>query len=216
MHIIGRPENKVEELLCRLVSLYPNAKPGLNFTNPYQLLIATILSAQCTDERVNKVTEKLFARYPNPKVLADACQEELAAQIRECGLFRNKSKNIIAACRLLMDDYDGQVPACREALEKLPGVGRKTASVVLSNAFGIPAIAVDTHVFRVANRLGLANAKDVLAAEKQLQQNIPEELWSQAHHWLIYHGRQVCKARKPACEKCNLKDLCGEAISAGR
>jgi endonuclease-3 len=214
MHIIDKLESKHKELLNRLASLYPNARPGLNFSNPYQLLIATILSAQCTDERVNKVTEKLFAKYPNPEMLVKASQTEIEEQIRECGLFRNKSKNIINACRLVMDEYGGQIPACREALEKLPGVGRKTASVVLSNAFNIPAIAVDTHVFRVANRLRLANAKDVLTTEKQLQQNIPKELWSQAHHWLIDHGRQVCKARKPACDRCKLMDLCQEARSA--
>lgn len=202
----------IEEILARLARLYPDAKPGLNFANPFQLLIATILSAQCTDKRVNKVTEKLFAKYPDAISLAKASEENIVDYIRECGLFRNKSKNLKATCELLAIKHDGQVPNCREELEKLPGVGRKTANVVLSNAFNIPAIAVDTHVFRVANRLGLAKAKDVLIVEKQLQQNIPEKLWSKAHHWLIYHGRQVCKARNPSCQKCDLAELCPEAI----
>ncbi|MDW7673706.1 MAG: endonuclease III [Bacillota bacterium] len=197
-----------KELLERLAQLYPDAKPGLEFSNPYQLLIATILSAQCTDERVNKVTKELFKVFPTPEALAKASEEEIITFIKECGLFRNKSKNIKATCQALVEKHSGEVPNSREALEALPGVGRKTASVVLSNAFNVPAIAVDTHVFRVANRLGLAKAKDVAATERELKRNIPKELWSDAHHWLIYHGRQVCKARKPVCEKCNLIDLC--------
>lgn len=197
-----------KEILNKLAQLYPNAKPGLDFEDPYQLLIATILSAQCTDERVNKVTKELFKKFPNAHALAAADQGELIDYIRECGLFRNKSKNIKGACEQLVANYDGEVPADRKALEKLPGVGRKTASVVLSNAFQIPAIAVDTHVFRVANRLGLAQANSVLETERQLQQAIPEKQWSQAHHWLIHHGRQVCKARNPNCDACELSHLC--------
>ena len=210
---IGKKEKERHaKVLHNLALLYPQAKPGLDFTNPFELLIATILSAQCTDERVNKVTKKLFATYPDSASMAHANPDDLAETIRECGLFRNKSKNILAASQILVNEYQGQVPAERDKLELLPGVGRKTASVVLSNAFDIPAIAVDTHVFRVANRLGLAKAKDVTETERQLHKTIPRELWSQAHHWLIYHGRQVCKARKPACGQCTLVELCPSAV----
>lgn len=199
---------RIKKVLEILAATYPQAKTALKHSNPFELLIATILSAQCTDERVNKVTAQLFAHFKTPQELAQLTQEELAEYIKECGLYKNKSKNIIATCKILVEKYHGQVPDTLEELMELPGVGRKTANVVLSNAFGQDAIAVDTHVFRVANRLGLACAQDPLQTELQLQKNIEKKLWSRAHHWLIYHGRQICKARKPNCPQCPLESLC--------
>lgn len=199
---------RYQRILDILAATYPDAKPALVFSNPFELLIATILSAQSTDEQVNKVTAKLFAHYKTPQEIAQLTQEQLEEYIKGCGLYKNKSKNILATCKILVEKYGGQVPDTLEQLMELPGVGRKTANVVLSNAFGQDAIAVDTHVFRVSNRLGLACAKDPLETEKQLQQNIPQKYWSQAHHWLIYHGRLICKARKPKCRKCPVESLC--------
>lgn len=175
-----------------------------------------MLSAQSTDRLVNRITPRLFALYPGPADFARLTPEDLAEEIRECGLFRTKARNIVATCRALMDEHGGEVPRSRTALERLPGVGRKTASVVLSNAFGEPAIAVDTHVFRVANRLGLADARDPLATERQLMRRIPRKHWSQAHHWLIYHGREVCRARNPLCHACALETLCRHAWTPRR
>jgi endonuclease-3 len=194
--------------LDELARLYPDAKAELHFSNPFETLIATILSAQCTDKRVNQVTEKLFAEVHSPKEMLALSQEELEARIHSCGVYHNKAKNILATCRLLVDEYGGQVPGSLSELVKLPGVGRKTANVVYANAFGGSAIAVDTHVFRVSNRLGLAHAKNVERTEEQLMQAIPKELWSVAHHWLIWHGRRVCHARKPQCGACTLAPLC--------
>ena len=188
-----------------------DAVPALQFVNPYQLLVATILSAQCTDVRVNKVTEKLFVKYKNAEELAAADFDELCDDIHSCGCYSVKAKNLIGTAKMLVEQYGGQVPPDMDALTKLPGVGRKTANVVLSNAFGIPGFAVDTHVFRVSNRLGLANAKDVLKTEEQMCALIPKEKWGNAHHWIIYHGRQVCHARKPVCDTCFLRDLCPSA-----
>jgi len=186
---------------------YPDAKPELHFTNPYETLMATMLSAQCTDKQVNKVTPAVFERYPNPKSMAEAKVEELYPLVRSCG-FKSKAGNMIAACRIICEQYGGQVPQTMEKLTSLPGVGRKTANVVLSNAFGIPAFAVDTHVFRVTNRLGLCKAESVEDTEKQMTELIPEEKWGQAHHWLIWHGRRVCRAQNPKCEGCALKEWC--------
>lgn len=200
-----------QEILRRLEEVYFDAKPALNFTNPYELLVATILSAQCTDVRVNMVTEKLFVRYPDAESLAKADFDELSEEIHSCGFYTTKAKNLISTAKALVEKHGGQVPQTMEDLTELAGVGRKTANVVLSNAFGIPGIAVDTHVFRVSNRLGLAHAADVEKTEFQLRELIPEEKWGQAHHWLIYHGRQVCSARKPACKTCFLKDICPSA-----
>lgn len=200
-----------QEILRRLEEVYFDAKPALNFTNPYELLVATILSAQCTDVRVNMVTEKLFVRYPDAESLAQADFDELSEAIHSCGFYTTKAKNLISTAKTLVEKHGGQVPQTMEELTELAGVGRKTANVVLSNAFGIPGIAVDTHVFRVSNRLGLAHAADVEKTEFQLRELIPEEKWGQAHHWLIYHGRQVCSARKPACKTCFLKDICPSA-----
>lgn len=194
-------------ILAELRRLYPEAKPELNFTNPYETLVATMLSAQCTDKQVNKVTPAVFARFPDAVSMASATVEELYPMVKSCG-FKSKAGNIIEACRLVTSRHGGEVPHTMEELTALPGVGRKTANVVLANAFHIPALAVDTHVFRVSNRLGLADAKDVENTERQLMRAIPKEDWCEAHHWLIYHGRRVCKAQRPLCEECTLKDMC--------
>ena len=197
-----------QEIIARLEEHYPHAKPGLEYQNAYQLLIATILSAQCTDVRVNQVTKSLFIHYPDAYALAEADFEELCKEIHSCGCYSIKAKNLIGTAKLLCQQHEGNVPPDMEELVKLPGVGRKTANVVLSNAFDIPGLAVDTHVFRVSHRLGLADAKDPDGTEQQLCALIPREKWGKAHHWLIYHGRQVCSARAPKCEGCFLADLC--------
>ena len=197
-----------QEIFRRLEARYPNAKPALNYENAFQLLVATILSAQCTDVRVNQVTASLFVHYPDARALAAADLEELSREIHSCGCYRVKAKNLIGTAKMLCQDYAGEVPPLMEALTKLPGVGRKTANVVLSNAFDIPGLAVDTHVFRVSHRLGLSDAKDPEGTESQLCALIPREKWGKAHHWLIYHGRQVCSARAPKCGDCLLADLC--------
>ena len=202
---------KKMEILERLEQMYPEAKAELHFSNPYEMLVATILSAQCTDKQVNRVTPAVFKRYPDVQAMAAADESELFPMVKSCG-FKSKVGNIIAACRKIMNDYGGEVPHTREELTSLPGVGRKTANVVLSNAFGIPAFAVDTHVFRVCNRMGLCKAKTVEETERDMTALIPEEKWGQAHHQLIHHGRQRCKAQHPLCDNCNLKDLCPSAV----
>ena len=199
---------RISHILDALALTYPDAAPQLDFKNPFELLVATILSAQCTDKQVNKTTAVLFPAYGTPAQMAAATEEELEPYIKACGLFKTKGKNIIATSRILMEQYGGKVPDSMQALTALPGVGRKTANVVLSNAFGQPAIAVDTHVFRVSNRMGLADAKDVLHTEQQLMENIPKDKWSIAHHWLIFHGRRVCSARNPACDRCTVAPYC--------
>ena len=204
-----KPEKEwLKAVLEGLEKQHPDAKPELDFTNPYELLIATILSAQCTDKQVNKVTPALFSAYPDPAAMAGAEPCDIEPYIRSCGFYHNKATNIVMACRDIAERFGGDVPGDREGLESLAGVGRKTANVVLSNAFGVPAIAVDTHVFRVSNRIGLAHAKTVEETERQLMQNIPEENWSIAHHWLIFHGRRVCKAQRPQCDNCMIAGLC--------
>lgn len=200
--------DKINKILDDLDSLYPNTKAGLDFTTPFELLIATILSAQCTDVRVNKVTAVLFKEHNTPKTILDLGVDGLAKYIKSCGLYKTKSKNIINTCNVLYHDYDSKVPDTIEELMKLPGVGRKTANVVVSNAFGTPAIAVDTHVFRVTNRIGIVNEKDVLSTEMALMQEIPRDRWSKSHHLFIWHGRNLCKARNPRCEECILNDRC--------
>ena len=180
------------EQLALLEEHYIDAKPALEYTNEFELLVAVVLSAQCTDERVNIVTK-------------------LEALIKDCGLYKSKAKNLIATGHILVEQYHGEVPREFDQLVELPGVGRKTANVVVSVLFGTPAIAVDTHVFRVANRLKLGIAKTPEEMEQKLQKAIPKEKWSAAHHWLIYHGRRVCKARKPLCETCFLNHLCPSA-----
>jgi endonuclease-3 len=207
-----REQERISRILLKLGQLYPKAATALNYINPFQLLIATILAAQCTDKRVNKVTEKLFKKYKGPEDFAIADRRELEQDIRECGLFRNKSKNIIATSKLLLEKHGGQVPSNFDELINLPGVGRKTANVILANAFGIPAFAVDTHVYRLAHRLGFSQNKDVIAVEKDLNKKIPKSLWTKAHHWLIHHGRSVCRAQKPLCNICSLNEDCPEFI----
>jgi len=201
---------KKEAALSKLEEMYPEAKAELVFSNPYEMLVATILSAQCTDRQVNKVTPAVFARYPDAVSMADAEVEDLYRMVKSCG-FKSKAGNIIAACRKIRDEHGGQVPDSMEALTALPGVGRKTANVVLYNAFGIPAFAVDTHVFRVSNRIGLCRAETVEETERQMTRLIPREKWGNAHHWLIWHGRRVCKAQRPLCNECGLRDLCDYA-----
>lgn len=201
-------KKEVIEVLDILETTFPDAKAELNYTTPYELLVATILSAQCTDVRVNKVTEVLFKNYNTPYKMQTLKVEELGEIIRSCGCYKTKSSNIMKTSKILIDDFNGEVPSTMEELITLPGVGRKTANVVLSNAFDVPAIAVDTHVFRVSNRIGLAYADNVKETEKQLRQRIPEERWSKSHHLLIFQGRRVCKARKPLCEECSVKSLC--------
>ena len=200
--------------LERLAELYPEAKAELVFSNPYEMMVATILSAQCTDRQVNKVTPAVFAAYPDATAMAEAREEDLYPMVKSCG-FKTKAANIIAACSMIRDEYQGQVPDTMEDLTRLPGVGRKTANVVMYNAFGIPAFAVDTHVFRVSNRIGLCKADTVEETEKQMTKLIPKEKWGRAHHWLIWHGRRVCKAQRPLCDECGLREYCEYARKNG-
>ena len=198
-----------DEILKQLEELYPDAAPALRFRSPYELLVAVILSAQCTDERVNRVTEKLFAEHNTPESMLALSQEELERYIYSCGFYHNKAAHILSASRDIVEKFGGQVPSTLEELRTLAGVGRKTANVVYAVAFGGDAIAVDTHVFRVANRLGLAEGNTPEKVEEGLCKVIPKEKWSRAHHWLIYHGRRVCHSQKPDCAHCTLAPLCG-------
>ncbi|MPQ30054.1 endonuclease III [Clostridium estertheticum] len=198
----------IKVVLEILNETYTGVKCGLDFTNHYELLVSTILSAQCTDVRVNVVAKKLYAKYNTPEAMITLSKEELGEKIKSCGFYNNKSKNILGATKLLLEKYGGIVPSTMEELIELPGVGRKTANVVLSNAFGIPAIAVDTHVFRVSKRIGLASGKNVEIVEQELMKNIPRKMWSDAHHFIIWHGREICKARKPNCEVCPIAPYC--------
>lgn len=200
--------NPNEEILKELERLYPDARPALHFRSPYELLVAVVLSAQCTDERVNRVTAELFREYNTPETMLTLPQEELEKKIFSCGFYHNKAKHILSASRDILERFGGEVPATLEDLQTLAGVGRKTANVVYSVAFGGDAIAVDTHVFRVSNRLGLASGKTPEAVEEGLMRTIPKERWSEAHHWLIWHGRRVCHSRRPDCERCTLAPLC--------
>ena len=200
---------RVERILDGLMKLYPEAQAELHFSNPFETLVATILSAQCTDKRVNMVTARLFPKYPDAFAMAQLTPEELEPMIRECGLYRNKAKNIVAASRALVEKYNGQVPSTRKELMELPGVGQKTAGVVLLAAFGDDQIPVDTHVFRVSRRIGLADANTPEKVELQLREVLPRDIWSHAHHLIIWHGRRCCHARKPECERCHLRtELC--------
>ena len=195
-------------LFERLKAQNPSPKTELEYQTPFQLLVAVILSAQATDRSVNLATRPLFAEAPTPQAILALGEEGLAERIRTIGLYRNKARNVIETCRRLIADFGGEVPASREALESLPGVGRKTANVVLNTAFGEPTIAVDTHIFRVANRLGLARGKTVDEVERKLMRAVPKPFLQDAHHWLILHGRYVCKARTPECWHCIVSDLC--------
>jgi endonuclease-3 len=195
-------------LFERLKAANPAPTTELAYATPFQLLIAVILSAQATDKSVNIATQRLFADAPTPQAILQLGEEKLAEYINRIGLYRNKSKNVIATCRLLLERHGGETPREREALEALPGVGRKTANVVLNTAFGEPTIAVDTHIFRVANRTGLSPGKTPLAVELGLLKKVPPAYRKNAHHWLILHGRYVCKARKPECWRCTIADFC--------
>ena len=201
-------EQACAEALRRLAAAYPDAKPALEYRTPFELLVSTMLAAQCTDRQVNKCTRVLYEKYNTPAQFAALTEEQLEPYIKSCGFFRAKGKNILATSRLLVERYGGQVPPDRDALTQLPGVGRKTANVVVSNAFGIPAIAVDTHGFRVANRLGIARGKTPEKVEEGLCAAIPRERWSRAHHLLIFHGRRVCHSQKPDCAHCAVAPLC--------
>lgn len=201
-------KEEIREVLAILEERFPDARAELDHENPFELLIATILSAQCTDVRVNKITKDLFKDLKTPEDYLRLSQEELGERIRSCGFYNMKSKNILGACLKLVRDFDSQVPKTIEELESLPGVGRKTANVVASVAFGVPAIAVDTHVFRVSNRIGLAKAKNVEKTEEQLMKNIDRSMWTKAHHLLIFQGRRICKSQRPLCEQCPLRDYC--------
>ena len=198
----------VVEMFSRLRELNPHPKTELEYTTPFELLAAVALSAQATDVGVNKATRKLFPVANTPQKILKLGLEKLKSYISTIGLYNNKAKNLIAMSQILVDRYAGEVPTSREALEELPGVGRKTANVVLNTAFGQPTIAVDTHIFRVANRTGLAPGPDVRKVEDKLEKVIPKEFIQDAHHWLILHGRYVCKARKPECPVCPIIDLC--------
>ncbi len=199
---------QVEAFYSRLAEHNPAPTTELHYATPFQLLIAVILSAQATDVGVNKATARLFPIAPTPDTMAALGEEGLADYIKTIGLYRTKARNVIATCRILLAQHGGEVPQDRAALEALPGVGRKTANVVLNTAFGQPTIAVDTHIFRLGNRTGLAPGKTVLEVEHKLLKVTPERFKKDAHHWLILHGRYVCKARKPECERCVVIDLC--------
>jgi endonuclease III len=199
---------EVVELFSRLRELNPKPTTELEYSTPFELLVAVTLSAQATDVGVNKATRRLFPVANTPAAVLALGEDGLKKYISTIGLFNAKAKNVIATCRLLIDEHGGEVPRSRDALEALPGVGRKTANVVLNTAFGEPTIAVDTHIFRVANRTGLAPGKDVRAVEDRLLKVVPAEFMQDAHHWLILHGRYVCKARKPDCPQCVIRDLC--------
>jgi len=186
----------------------PDAETELHYNNPYQLLVAVILSAQCTDKRVNMVTPALFERFPNPRALAESSSDLVFDYIRSISYPNNKAKHLVGMAKMLVEDFDEQIPDTVEKLIKLPGVGRKTANVMMSVIYNHPAMAVDTHVFRVSRRIGLTNAKTVLAVEKDLVKNLPKDSIHIAHHWLILHGRYICVARKPKCEICPLTDFC--------
>ena len=198
----------VAEVFRRLRDANPHPTTELEYASPFQLLVAVVLSAQSTDKGVNIATRRLFALAPTPEAMMDLGEAGIAEQIKTIGLYRNKAKNTALLARQLIERHGGEVPNDREALEALPGVGRKTANVVLNTIFGEPTMAVDTHIFRLANRTGLAPGKDVVEVEKRLLRRIPKEYLRDAHHWLILHGRYVCVARKPKCDECSIRDLC--------
>jgi endonuclease-3 len=199
---------KINEIFERFRAANPEPKGELEHVNPYTLLVAVVLSAQATDAGVNKATRALFARADTPEKMLALGEDNVREAIKTIGLYRNKAKNVIALSRALIEHHGGNVPPSREALEALPGVGRKTANVVLNIAFGMPTMAVDTHIFRVSNRLNLAPGKTPLAVEQELERVVPQKFAMHAHHWLILHGRYVCKARKPECWRCLIADLC--------
>ena len=199
---------KRREIFTRFRAANPKPTTELVYRTPFELLVAVVLSAQATDKSVNLATAKLFPVANTPQKILALGQQGLESYVKSIGLYKSKAKHLIATCRLLLEQHDSEVPQNREALEKLPGVGRKTANVILNTAFGQPTIAVDTHIFRVANRIGIAPGKTVLEVEKNLLRFIPPEFRHDAHHWLILHGRYICKARKPDCPHCLINDLC--------
>ena len=199
---------QIKQLFAQLSKVNPEPQTELNYTNPFTLVVAVALSAQATDVGVNKATSALFKVADSPEKMVKLGSEKLTEYIRTIGLYRNKTKNVIALSEKLIKEFDSQVPQTREQLESLPGVGRKTANVVLNVAFGVPTIAVDTHIFRVANRTGLAPGKNPLEVEQILEKIVPEKYLMHAHHWLILHGRYICKARKPECLRCDIADIC--------
>ena len=205
----------IKTIRLKLANQYPEAKTSLNYLNPYQLFVATVLSAQTTDQQVNKITTSLFKAFPTVGDLARSESDLLEPFLKSCGLYRHKSRFLIDASRMIVGQYNGEIPDSFEELIKLPGVGRKTANVIISSAFGKPALAVDTHVFRVSKRIGLASASDADGVEEQLKAVIPEQEWTATHHRLIRHGRTTCHARKPECENCFLKDNCFFALERG-
>jgi endonuclease-3 len=205
-------ENFREEILERLGKEYADTRTALDYENAYELLVATILAAQCTDKRVNMVTPDFFRRFPDAEALSRGEIGEIEELIKTCGLYQAKAKNLLACAKRLVGEFGGEVPHTMEELTSLAGVGRKTASVVLAFAFGIPAMPVDTHVGRVSNRLGLANSKNPVKIEQQLCAIIPRERWGDAHHWLIWHGRKVCHAQRPDCPRCVVRELCPSAV----
>lgn len=201
-------KEQIKEVLDILEDTYPEAECALHHKNVFQLIVAVALSAQTTDKSVNLVTPALFERYPDAQALAEADAGEVSEYIKRIGMYKTKAKNIVGMAQKLVSEYGGQVPEDYDALVSLPGVGRKTANVVLSVGFGHQRIAVDTHVFRVANRIGLVHEKDVLKTELSLMERVPEDRWSRTHHSLIFHGRQCCDARKPKCDECPINTLC--------
>jgi len=200
--------DRIRSIFTLLRAANPSPRSELIYESPFELLVSVVLSAQATDKSVNLATVELFKTANTPAALLSLGRRGLERHIRRIGLYRTKAKNILGACRLLLEIHGGEVPRTREALQALPGVGRKTANVILNTAFGEPTIAVDTHIFRVANRTGLAPGKDVVVVEKRLLKVVPDEFKLDAHHWLILHGRYVCKARKPDCPKCLIRNLC--------
>jgi endonuclease-3 len=204
----GLNREQAEEIFARLAETMPDPKTELDYVNPYTLVVAVALSAQATDVGVNKATKTLFEEAQTPEQMVALGEDHVRDRIKTIGLFRNKAKNVIALSRMILDEFGGEVPQTREELEKLPGVGRKTANVVLNEAFGVPTIAVDTHIDRVSNRTRLAPGKNPLEVELRLEKIVPETYKKGAHHWLILHGRYLCKARKPECWRCPIADIC--------
>lgn len=201
-------KKETKEVLDILDKTYPDAKCELNHTSPFELLVATILSAQCTDVRVNSITKDMFKKYNTPYDYVELGTVELEKIIKSCGFYRNKAKSIIGASKQIIENFDSEVPTTIKELMTLPGVGKKTANVVASTCFGVPAIAVDTHVFRLSNRIGFVDEKNVEDTEDALQRKIDKNMWTKAHHLLIFHGRRTCKARSPICEECGIKSYC--------
>ena len=201
-------KNEIPLVMDALEKMHPEAACALDFRTHFQLLVAVMLSAQTTDVSVNKVTPVLFEKYPTAEAMAEADPLDVQEIIRTIGLYKNKAKNVVALSKMLVVEYGGEVPADHKELVKLPGVGRKTANVVLAEGFGEARIAVDTHVFRVSNRIGLTDGKDPVDVEEQLMKRLPKDQWIRAHHLIIFHGRKVCHARKPACEECGIRDIC--------